>query len=173
MLAVGLVVAASCSPSAAGSGQDMGPTIRNPALFSYQAPKGWSSTLAADGFPQAVGTQSNNFTPDITFATNGYAKIDAFAKTYQPHLVDVSYAFPLKLVDEKPFVTAKGLKGMRLHSIDPASPPLAEQFSYVFNNKDGLVMELACACAPADAAHYAPIFDASMKTVLMLDPSGY
>ncbi len=85
----------------------------------------------------------------------------------------MNYKFPLKLVDAKPFVTATGLKGMRLHSIDPASPPTAEQFSYVFNNKDGLVMEFACACAPADAAHEAAIFDACMKSVVMLDPSGY
>ena len=71
-------------------------------------------------------------------------------------------------MEAKPFVTAAGVKGYRLHSIDPASPPTAEQFSYVFPNPDGMVFEFACACAPADAARYAPIFDASMKTVRIL-----
>src|SRR5271154_3716819 len=107
VLAGGMGVSAAGLPFAMGS--DAGPTIRNPALFSYAAPSGWSKTLAPDGFPQAVGPQAHNYTPDITFATDGYATIDAFAKTYQPRLVDVNYKFPLKLVDEKPFVTAKGL----------------------------------------------------------------
>jgi hypothetical protein len=124
------------------------------------------------GFPQAIGPASNNFTPDITFKTDGYQTVDQFVATYQPNLVDVSQPFPMKLVDRKPFVTAAGVKGMRLHSIDVQNPPTAEQFSYVFPNPDGMVFEFACACAPADAARYAPIFDASMKTVLILKPGG-
>jgi hypothetical protein len=173
-----LLLSALCAPLASGSTQDAGPTLRTPSLFSYQAPPGWTSQvaggLALGGFPQAVGPASHNFTPDITFITDGYHTIDQFAKTYQPHLVDLTLTqmFPLKLVDQKPFVTAAGVKGVRLHSIDPANPPTAEQFSYVFPNPDGLVFEFACACAPADAAHYAPIFDASMKTVVILKPGG-
>lgn len=178
VLGAGLLLAASCSPSASGSGSggDAGPTLSNPGLFSYVAPSGWGSQVgpsgAMGGFPQAVGPASNNFTPDITFKTDGYESVDNFVKTYQPSLVDVDQPFPMKLVDAKPFVTAAGVKGYRLHSIDIANPPTAEQFSYVFPNPDGLVFEFACACAPADAAHDAPIFDASMKTVVILRPGG-
>jgi hypothetical protein len=172
LLSAGLLLAVSCSPSASGSGEEAGPTLSTPSLFSYVAPSGWTSQVgpggAKGGFPQAVGPASNNFTPDITFVTDGYHSIDSFVKTYKPILVDVDQPFPLKLVDSKPFVTAAGVKGYRLHSIDPANPPTAEQFSYVFPNPDGMVFEFACACAPADAARYAPIFDASMKTVRIL-----
>jgi len=63
-------------------------------------------------------------------------------------------------------MTTTGVKGYRLHSIDPANPPTAEQFSYIFLNQDGLVFEFAC--APSDAKQYAPIFDASIKTVRIL-----
>jgi hypothetical protein len=172
LLGAGLVLAASGSPSASGSGSDAGLTIETPSLFSYVAPSGWTSQVgpsgAMGGFPQAVGPASNNFTPDITFKTDGYESVASFVKAYRPNLVDVNQPFPMKLVDAKPFVTASGAKGYRLHSIDTANPPTAEQFSYVFPNPDGMVFEFACACAPADAAHYAPIFDASMKTVRIL-----
>jgi hypothetical protein len=175
-LTAGAFLAASCSQSSAGSAQDAGPTLSTPSLFSYVAPKGWGSQVgpsgAMGGFPQAVGPASNNFTPDITFKTDGYQMVDQFVRTYQPNLVDVDQPFLMKLVEQKPFVTAAGVKGYRLHSIDTANPPTAEQFSYVFPNPDGLVFEFACACAPADAAHYAPIFDASMKTVVILKPGG-
>ena len=184
VLALGVLLASACSraggdssgESAGNSSQGLGPTLSTPSLFSYVAPKGWSSQVgpggAMGGFPQAVGPASHNFTPDITFKTDGYQTVAQFVKTYQPKLVDVDQPFPMKLVDEEPFVTAAGVQGMRLHSIDVANPPTAEQFSYVFPNPDGLVFEFACACAPADAAHDAPIFDASMKTVMILRPGG-
>ena len=176
MVGAGMFLAASCSPSASGSSQEAGPTLSTPSLFSYVAPKSWTSQVgpsgAMGGFPQAVGPASHNFTPDITFKTDGYQTVEQFVRTYQPKLVDVDQAFPMRLVDKQPFVTAAGVKGYRLHSIDVANPPTAEQFSYVFPNPDGLVFEFACACAPADAAHDGPIFDASMKTVLILKPGG-
>jgi hypothetical protein len=189
MLAVGISIVPACSRGDGNAGGDSsnqpGPTLSTPSLFSYQAPSGWGSKVAGagvlGGFPQAVGPASNNFTPDITFVTDGYQTINQFAKTYKPHLVDMEdpfpakpsdQPFPMKLVDQEPFVTAAGVKGIRLHAIDPANPPLAEQFSYIFPNPDGMVFEFACACAPADAARYAPIFDASMKTVVILQPGG-
>jgi hypothetical protein len=150
--------------------------IRTPSVFSYTAPDGWTSQVAGGytlgGFPQAVGPAAHNFTPDITFITAGYSPLDAFVKSYVPKLIDLTGTqdFPLKLVDAQPFTTAAGVNGYRLHSIDPASPPAAEQFAYVFLNKDGLVCEFACACAPADAGKDLPLFDASMKTAKMLQP---
>jgi hypothetical protein len=173
--------ASACSRAGGNSSgsaeQDPGPTLSTPSLFSYQAPSGWSSQVAGGlelgGFPQAVGPASNNFTPDITFITNGHKTVEQFAKMYTPRLVDlIPRTYPMKLVDQKPFMTAAGVAGIRLHSIDPASPPIAEQFSYVFSNPDGTLFQFACACAPADADHYAPIFDASMKTVIILQPGG-
>ena len=177
LLVMAMLGAAACSraggDSSTGNPQDMGPTLKAFSLFTYQAPAGWTSQVAGGltlgGFPQAVGPASHNFTPDITFITNGTHTIAQFAKSYQPHLIDMRpRQFALKLVDQEPFVTTAGIKGLRLHSIDPANPPIAEQFSYIFNNPDGLVFQFACACAPADAAHDAPIFDASMKTVKIL-----
>jgi hypothetical protein len=170
MMLAGAALALGCSRAMA---EEPGPVLKAFSLFTYQAPSGWTSQVAGGltlgGFPQAVGPTSNNFTPDITFVTNGYHSIDDFVKSYKPRLIDLTpRAFPLKLVDTKPFVTAAGVKGMRLHSIDPASPPIAEQFSYVFPNPDGMVFEFACACAPADAARLLPIFDASMKSVKIL-----
>jgi hypothetical protein len=136
---------------------DAGLQLGAPSLFNYIAPKGWTSQVgpsAFGGFPQAVGPAAHNFTPDITFKTNGYASVATFVKSYRPTLIDTDQPFPLKLVDQKPFATASGAKGVRLHSIDPSNPPTAEQFSYIFANPDGM------------------IFDASMKTVVIVNFKG-
>jgi hypothetical protein len=148
----------------------MGPTIASPGLPTYRAPKGWTATHLISGYPQAAGEKTHHFTPDITFVTHGYQPLADYVKTYQPHLVDIDFVYLLKLVDQQPFVTTAGFKGVRLHSIDATHRPVAEQFSYVFSSSRGMVLEFACACAPADAAHYAPIFDQSMKTVVLYQP---
>jgi hypothetical protein len=174
-LAASLVVLTAALSTARG---DEGLTLSTPSVFRYVAPPGWTSQVAGGyalgGFPQAVGPAAHNFTPDITFITAGYHPLDAWVKAYAPKLVDLTGTqdFPLKLVDVKPFTTAAGVKGYRLHSIDPSSPAAAEQFAYVFLNHDGLVCEFACACAPADAEKDLPIFEASMKTVQLLRPGG-
>jgi hypothetical protein len=172
----GLVFAALFLPPASGSSPDAGPTLTGPSVFRYVAPPGWTSQVGPSsmgGFPQAIGPASHNFTPDITFKTDGYEPVAQFVQAYQPTLIDVvAQVFPLKLVDQEPFVTAAGVQGVRLHSIDPSSPPTAEQFSYIFSDRNGLIYEFACACAPADSARYAPIFDASMKTVVILQAGG-
>ena len=175
-IAVTLLLLASPALSPTHAGQGL--TLSTPSVFRYVAPPGWTSQVAGGyalgGFPQAVGPASHNFTPDITFITAGYHTLDAFVKSYVPKLVDLTgnQDFPLKLVDVQPFTTAAGVKGYRLHSIDPANPPAAEQFAYVFTNRQGLVCEFACACAPADAAKDLPLFDASMKTAQLLQSSG-
>jgi hypothetical protein len=174
-LLASLLVLTAAASTARG---DEGLTLSTPSVFRYVAPPGWKSQVAGGyalgGFPQAVGPAANNFTPDITFITAGYHSLDAFVKSYAPKLVDLTGTqdFPLKLVEVKPFTTAAGVSGFRLHSVDPANPATAEQFAYVFLNHDGLVCEFACACAPADAAKDLPIFDTSMKTVQLLRAGG-
>jgi hypothetical protein len=175
ILLTGFVLLAAAFLPAHG---DQGPALSAPSLFSYVAPTGWTSQVAGGytlgGFPQAVGPAAHNFTPDITFITAGFQTPDAFVKSYVPMLVDLTGTqdFPLKLLDVKPFTTAAGVKGFRLHSIDPSTPHAAEQFAYIFPNPDGMVFEFACACAPADAQKDLPIFDASMKTVQIVRPHG-
>jgi hypothetical protein len=147
-----------------------GPLVSVPGVFSYQAPWGWKQVVSSNGYPQAAGPQAHQYVPDITFTTHGFQSVDQFVKNYAPSLLDMDTAFPLRLVDQKVFETDKGVRGVRLHSIDVATLPAAEQFSYVFQNTSGLVVEFACACAPADAAQDAPLFDSAMKTMIFLNP---
>jgi hypothetical protein len=71
------------------------------------------------------------------------------------------------VVSHKDFVTAAGVKGMRVTCIDPATPPTMEQFSYIFLSSDGQQLEVACTCAAVDANVYGPVFDGAMKSVVI------
>jgi hypothetical protein len=145
-----------------------GPVIADPGFFIYQAPSGWKLLKSSNGYPQAAGPETNQFIPDITFTTEGYQRVEDFVKTYKPVLVDTDAPFAMKLLDEKPFETDQGVSGVRLHSIDTLNPPTAEQIAYVFRNPNGLLVQFACACSPADMAHYEQIFDATMKSVKLM-----
>lgn len=145
---------------------DLGETISLPGLLSYRAPKGWSTDTETNASPQPRGPPSTGFTPDITFNAGNHGSLADFVASYQPELYDTSL-IPLKFVDQKPFVTAAGVKGVRLRSVDPSNPSRATQFSYIFLSSDGQQLELACACATADVSRYEPIFEASMKSVVI------
>jgi hypothetical protein len=68
-------------------------------------------------------------------------------------------------VENSSFETAAGVKGVRLQEVDATGK--VTQYSYIFLNPDGQQLELACACATVDAKVYLPVFDASMKTVVI------
>jgi hypothetical protein len=146
--------------------QGLGATITIPGMLSYKVPKGWSTDTETNASPQARGPISNGFTPDITFNPGNYGSLADLATTFQPSLYD-SYNIPLKYVDQQSFVTAAGVKGVRLRAADPSTPSRVTQFSYIFLSADGQQLELACACATMDAAVYEPVFDASMKSIVI------
>jgi hypothetical protein len=168
LLGTGLLFAGSLSDAAPNQmvPQGLGATIEIPGLLSYQVPKGWSTNEETNASPQARGPISNGFVPDITFNPGNYGSLADLATTFQPALYD--FNIPLKYMDQKSFVTAAGVKGVRLRAMDPSTPSRVTQFSYIFLSSDGQQLELACACATADAAVYGPVFDASMKSVVIL-----
>jgi hypothetical protein len=143
----------------------LGETIRIPELLSYRVPAGWTSDTETNASPQARGPISNGFVPDITFNAGNHGTLAGFAQDFQPELYDSGRQ--LKYMDQTPFVTAAGVKGIRCRSVDPSNPSLVTQYSYIFLSSDGQQLELACACATVDAAVYLPVFDASMKTVVI------
>jgi hypothetical protein len=144
----------------------LGEKITIPGLLSYEVPKGWSTNTETNASPQARGPISNGVVPDITFNPGNYGPLADLAKTFEPALYDTS-AIRLKVMDQTSFVTSTGVKGVRLRAIDAATPSRVTQFSYIFLSSDGQQLELACACATVDAAVYLPVFDASMKSVVI------
>jgi len=169
-LGVGLLFAAAGWPSHAAPNQlvphGLGETITIPGLLSYQVPKGWSTDTETNASPQARGPVSNGVVPDITFNPGNHGTLSNLADTYQAVLYDTMEG--LKIVEQKPFVTTAGVKGVRLREMENSTPSRITQYSYIFLSTDGQQLELACACATVDAAVYLPVFDASMKSVVIL-----
>jgi len=166
---VGLALATGLRSEAAPNQmvpKGLGERIVIPGLLSYEVPQGWSTDTETNASPQARGPISNGVVPDITFNPGNHGTLADFAKDFQPVLYDSGRT--LKYMDQKPFVTSAGVKGIRCRSVSSSTPPLVTQYSYIFLSSDGQQLELACACASMDAAVYLPVFDASMKTVVIL-----
>ena len=169
MAGIALFLANECSQLEGAPNQmvpkGLGDTITIPGLLSYQVPAGWSTDTETNASPQARGPISNGVVPDITFNAGNHGTLKNLADTYQPELWDTSES--LKIIEQKPFVTTAGVKGVRLKEVESSTPSRVTQYSYIFLSSDGQLLELACACATVDAAVYLPVFEASMKTVVI------
>jgi len=169
VLAAAFGLTAMGSPSNAAPDQmvpkGLGKRIVIPQLLSYQPPQLWK-VEETEGEPQARGPVSNGVVPDITFNPGNYGSLTSLGQTFELTYYDNS-SVPLKQVDQASFVTSAGVKGVRIHAVDTTTTPQITQYSYIFLSSDGQELELACACATVDAAVYLPVFDASMKTVVI------
>jgi hypothetical protein len=166
LLGAGLVFAVACSRSEAAPNQIMpkglGNPVKVPGLLSFRPPAGWSQEETS-GDLQMRGPVSNGRVPDITVNPGNNGTLTNLADTYEPELYDTGAK--LKIVKNASFVTAAGVKGVRLQEVDATGK--VTQYSYIFLSPDGQQLECACACATVDAAVYLPVFEASMKTVVI------
>lgn len=140
----------------------LGNPVTASGLLSFQAPAGWTQEETG-GDLQMRGPVSNGWAPDITVNPGNYGPLTGLKDTYQPELFDNGAS--LKIVANTSFTTAAGVKGVRLQEVDATGK--VTQYSYIFLNPDGQQLELACACATMDAKVYLPVFDASIKTVVI------
>ena len=161
----GFLLAAWNGPLAAAPNQlvpkGLGDGVTASDLFSFRPPAGWSQ-LETSGDLQMRGPVSNGWAPDMTANGGNHGTLADLANIYQPELYDNGVS--LKIVDKASFTTAGGVKGLRVREV-PADGKVT-QYSYLFINPDGQLVELACACATADASVYLPVFDASAKTIV-------
>jgi hypothetical protein len=141
----------------------LGQPVTADGLLSFRAPAGWTQEETG-GDLQMRGPVSNGWAPDITVNPGNHGPLSDLKDTYQPELFDNGAS--LKIVSTTSFTTAAGVKGVRLLEVDAAGK--VTQYSYIFLNADGQQLELACACATVDAKVYLPVFDASVKTVVLV-----
>ena len=147
--------------------QGLGATITIPGMLSYRVPAGWSTDTETNASPQARGPISNGVVPDITFNPGNHGTLANLKDTFELSYYD-DLSVSLKQVSQKAFTTATGVKGVCIRATDRVTPSRITQLSYVFLSSDGQELELACVCATADAAVYAPVFERSMKSVVIL-----
>ena len=163
---LGLGFLATGSPSEAAPNQMVPKGLGNPVtawgLLSFRPPAGWTQEEIS-GDLQMRGPVSNGVVPDITVNPGNNGSLSDLKDTYQPELYDTGAS--LKIVANTSFTTAAGVKGVRLQEVDATGK--VTQYSYIFLNPDGQQLELACACATVDAEVYLPVFETSMKTVVI------
>jgi hypothetical protein len=146
-----------------GAADELGPTVLDKGLFSYQAPAGWTVAELGDAHPAAVGPVKGGFAPDI------HVDIKPNSKPMNEYVAEnlraMRQGLPgFKLIDQKPFSTAAGLDGIRVAIIARVGKFRLQQILYFFDGGGNQVLVISACGLAADGLREAPVFDASIKT---------
>ena len=149
-----------------GDSQQLGDTVSQAGLFSYQAPKGWSvKSTPLSKYDVAVDAPRNNFVANINVVVESYP--DSLAKyvSLNKQIVAASGVYTVfQVADEQPFETSTGSKGVRLVAKDQLSKQDMQQIFYFFEGSSNNKFVVTASCLAGDGDQYAPVFDASVKT---------
>jgi len=138
----------------------LGSLVRQEGLFTFQAPKGWKvATGPEHDFPACIGpAQAGGSVPSIEPGQQGYESVDTFAEAVTRNTGDV------QTLDKRKFVTDAGVTGQRIVARKGGSQ---EVVIYAFSGKNGLLLTFTGSCAPVDDQQLRPVFDASMKSLVL------
>jgi hypothetical protein len=157
-------LAAILSPA---HGQQADATVSRPGLFSYQAPPGWRVlTLPRIENPIATDPQQREASPYIEVDTA--ASVASLADFAEANKKSMKAMVPsTEFIDEKPFVTAAGLQGIRI--VTTAHPGQRDQQAiyYPFDGPQKTKFVVIANVAPAAFEKNAPLFDAAIKTFVL------
>ena len=149
-----------------GDSQGLGDTVSQAGLFSYQAPKGWSvKSTPLSKYDVAVDAPRNNFVANINVVVEPFP--DSLAKyvSANKQVIAASGIYAVfQIVDEQPFETSTGAKGVRLVAKDRLNQQDMQQSFYFFEGSSNNKFVVTASCLTSDGDQYAPIFDASLKT---------
>ena len=151
-----------------GDSQDLGDTVSQAGIFSYQAPKGWSvKSTPLSKYDVAVDAPRNNFVANINVVVESFP--DSLAKyvSLNKQYVAASGVYTIfQVTDERPFETSAGAKGVRLVAKDQLNKRDMQQIFYFFEGSSNNKFVVTASCLAGDGDQYAPVFDASVKTFL-------
>lgn len=157
----------ACSRSGAAShgpgappDPNLGPVVSEDGLFSFQAPKGWTVERNPQlDYPTCVGPRGpGGDVPSIVPGQEGYESVDTFADAVTSNTGDV------RIVDKSRFATHQGTTGERIVARKGVGQ---EVVIYAFAGKNGLLLTFTGSCAPADDDRVRPMFDASMRSLVL------
>ena len=146
--------------------QDLGDTVSQPGLFSYQAPKGWTvKDTPISKYKVSFDALQNNFAANINVVVETYSKsLSDYVELNKTQLKATPLFQHVQILDEKPFETSAGVKGTRLVVKDTVGELNLQQIFYIFEGASDTKMVVTASSLVGDGDHYAPIFDGSMKT---------
>ena len=149
-----------------GRAQDLGETVSQPDLFSYQAPKGWTvkdSTYSK--YKVCFDVPKNKFAANINVVLENYSgTLDKYVELNETNLKASTMFQNLKIVAQKPFATTDGTAGVRVVVTDTIQNFDLQQVFYFFSGSSDNKFVVTASSLVADGDTYAPIFDATLKT---------
>lgn len=143
--------------------------ISEPGVFTYQLPPGWISVEVPHMYPLAVektGAAKKEQAKAIISVTTKMAGgnlIDWCAQAMQQNKAQLA-AIGAQVGQLEPFLPASGPIGYRAPIAVTVRGTALHYVMYFFDGGDGTKITVTCACPSADVAHYAPLFEAAMKT---------
>jgi hypothetical protein len=146
--------------------QDLGDTVSQPGVFSYQAPKGWTvKDTSFSKYKIALDAPKNKFSANINVVVESYSGTLAKYVDLNKTNLKASPMFQnLQIVEEKPFTATAGATGVRLVITDTVSNTDLQQVFYFLEGAADTKFVVTTTSLVGDGDHYAPLFDASMKT---------
>jgi hypothetical protein len=162
-----LALAAFLFLPAAAHAQDK---VAVPDVFSYQLPAGWAKVdLPGSSYPTAIEAAAQNgqakaqamitANADTTVGDLGSWCIQALARN-KAQLASLSARVGVL----EPFVATGGFNGYRATIDLTARGRPIHYVMYFFEGGNSTKITFTCACSAPDAAHYAPLFEAAMKS---------
>ena len=152
-----------------GFAEELGANVGEPGVFSYQAPKGWQITTSpVSRFKLAVDVTKNNFAANLNVVRDEFpGPLEDYVAANKKALKASTFFQNLQFSTEKAFTTAAGMKGMRLVARDTLNKADLQQIFYFFAGPKNSKLVVTATSLATDADHYAPIFDASVKTFVL------
>lgn len=149
-----------------GHAQDLGETVSQPGIFSYQAPKGWNvKDTSFSKYKVSYDAPKNGFSANINVVVESYPKsLSDYVELNKTNLKATPLFQNLQIIDEKPFETSSGIKGTRLVVKDTVGKFDLQQIFYFYAGASDAKLVVTASCLVGDGDYYAPLFDATMKT---------
>jgi hypothetical protein len=146
--------------------EDSGLTVSEPNLFSYQAPAGW--TLQSNPNSQyKVACDIKNDAVEAMISVEIDTQAGALDAWCQQSLAKNKKLFSevdMQVGDQKPFKTVSGANGIRVPITLTVNSNKIQFIDYFFEGKSDAKIAVTCSCPAESGDHYAPLFDAAIKT---------
>jgi hypothetical protein len=162
----GLCLFALVAVASPGRAQDLGETVSQPGLFSYQAPKGWTvKDTSFSKYKVCFDVPKNKFAANINVVLENFSgPLDKYVDLNATNLKASTMFQNLKIVDQKQFTTTDGTSGVRMVVTDSIQNMNLQQVFYFFSGSSDNKFVVTASSLVGDGDTYAPIFDATLKT---------
>jgi hypothetical protein len=168
-LPIAIAVLHLCLVPVSTFAEDSGVTVSEPNLFSYQAPAGWTlKSVRGAKYKAACDIKDDTVKAAIGVEIDTQpGPLDDWCQQSLAKNKKLFSEADMQVGDQKPFETVSGAKGIRVPiTLTPltTSSNKIQFIDYFFEGKSDAKIAVTCSCPAESGDHYAPLFDAAIKT---------